>query len=63
VAGLDHIGVARAVGVGLSDGTGVDAREAAEEGLADAGDSVGVEGAGVPVSALFGVTLKSASFW
>ena len=51
------------VGVGLSDGTGVDASEAVGDGLADAGDGVGVVGVGVPDSALFGVTLNRASFW
>ena len=62
-AGLDHTGVARPVGVGLSDGTEVDAREAAGDGLAFTGDGVGVGGVDVPASALFGVTLKSASLW
>jgi len=51
--------------VGFSDGTGVDAREAVGDGLADAADGVAVSGVGVGVadSALFGVTLNSASFW
>jgi len=62
-AGFDHAGVARSAGVELSDGTGVDAREPAGDGLADAGDGVGVGDVGVSASALFGVTLKSASFW
>ena len=59
------IGVARSVGVGFSDGTGVDATEAVGDGLADVGDGVGVStvGVGVADSALFGVTLNSASFW
>ena len=60
-----RIGVARLVGVGLSDGTGVDAMDAVGVGLGDAWDSVGVSGVGVGVtdSALLGVTLNSDSFW
>jgi hypothetical protein len=59
------IGVARLVGVGFSDGSGVDSIEAVGDGLADDGDGVGVStvGVGVADSALFGVTLNSASFW
>jgi hypothetical protein len=57
--------VARPVGVGFSGGTGVDATDGVGDGLGDAGDRVGVStvGVGVADSALFGVTLNSASFW
>jgi hypothetical protein len=51
-------GVARPAGVALADGTGVDARVDAGDGLVDPGDGVGVGDA----DALCGVTLTSASF-
>ena len=59
------IGVARVVGVGFSDWAGVDGGDAVGDGLTDVGDEVGVStvGVGVADSALFGVTLNSASFW
>jgi hypothetical protein len=54
--------VATSVGVGLPEGTGVAARDVAADGLADASDGV-VVGVDEAVSALFWVTLTSASFW
>lgn len=55
--------MARAVGVELSDGAGVDSREGARDELMDVGDGVGVADVDASAAALFTVTFKSASFW